>query len=123
MALDFKGIKVVMSGLNVPTGALPSNYTDVEGDYFSKEEIFGIDKSSVESANPSDTWNSLIAFLDTAIQAKLSNDYDESTNIVEAVADLMGVSSNLQGDADNSDMYKNEAPDYLCKVILRIKIS
>lgn len=122
MALNFTGIKVSMNGYNVPTGALASPYTPIEGEYVSIPLIFEIDKSSVESANPSDTWNSLISFLDTAIQSKLSNDFDVSKT-VDSYAELFGVKSNLQGSANDSDMYKNVVPSYLCSVVMYIKVS
>lgn len=120
MALDFKGIKVSMSGLNIPTGVLPSAYTEVQGNYISIQEVFAIDKASVEASVPSDTWNDVISFLDTAIQTKINADFD-TTNNIEAYAELFGITSNLQGDADSSDMYKDVVPAYLCTVVMYIK--
>ena len=122
MALNFTGIKVSMNGYNVPTGALSSAFTPIDGEFESIEYTFTIDKSGVEAAVPSDTWNSLIAFLDTAIQSKLSNDFN-TANTVDAYAELFGVKSNLQGSANNSDMYKNIAPAYLCTVVMYVKVS
>lgn len=122
MALNFTGIKVSMSGYNVPTGALSSPYTPINGEFESIEYTFAIAKSSVEDATPSDTWNSLIAFLDTAIQSKLSNDFNV-TNTVDAYAELFGVKSNLQGSANDSDMYKATPASYLCTVVMYVKVS
>ena len=122
MALNFTGIKVSMNGRNVPTGALASPYTPIEGDYISFPFQFAIDKTSVEDAVPSNTWNSLISFLDTAIQSKLSNDFDV-TQTVDAYAELFGVSSNFQGDANSSDMYKTGTAALVCTVIMYVKVS
>lgn len=123
MALNFTGIKVSMNGRNVPTGALASPYTPIEGDYISFPAQFSIDKTSVEDANPANTWNSLISFLDTAIQTKLSADFDDTANTIDAFAELFGVSSNFQGDANNSDMYKTGTAAFLCTVIMYVKVS
>lgn len=122
MSLNFTGIKVSMNGRNVPTGALASPYTPIEGDYISFPAQFFIDKSSVEDANPANTWNSLISFLDTAIQTKLSTDFD-TTQTVDAYAELFGVSSNFQGDANTSDMYKTGTAALVCTVIMYVKVS
>lgn len=122
MSLNFTGIKVSMNGRNVPTGALASPYTPIEGDYISFPAQFSIDKSSVEDAVPSNTWNSLISFLDTAIQSKLSTDFDV-TQTVDAYAELFGVSSNFQGDANSSDMYKTGTATLVCTVIMYVKVS
>ena len=122
MSLNFTGIKVSMNGYNVPTGALASPYTPINGEFVSIPLSFNIAKASVEDAVPSNTWNSLIAFLDTAIQSKLSNDFDV-TKTVDAYAELFGVKSNLQGSANDSDMYKNIAAGYLCSVVLYVKVS
>jgi hypothetical protein len=122
MALNFTGIKVSMSGYNVPSGALDSPYTPINGEFISVPFTLAIDKASVESAVPSDTWNTLISFLDTAIESKLLNDFN-TTNTVDSYAELFGVRSNLQGSADNSDMYKNIVPAYLCSVVMYVKVS
>lgn len=122
MSLVFNGIKVSMNGNNVPNGALVSNYTPIEGEFISVPYNFAIDKASVEAAVPSDTWNTLIAFLDTGIQSKLSNDFDD-TKTVTAYAELFGVQSNLKGDANTSDMYKNVVPSYICSVVMYVKVS
>ena len=122
MSLNFTGIKVSMNGRNVPTGALASPYTPIDGDYISFPAQFSIDKTSVEDANPANTWNSLISFLDTAIQTKLQNDFD-ITKTVDSYAELFGVKSNLYGSADISDMYKNVSASYLCSVKMYVKVS
>jgi hypothetical protein len=122
MALNFTGIKVSMNGNNVPTGAITSPFTPIDGEFESIEYTFSIDKGSVEAAAPSDTWNTLISFLDTAIQSKLSNDFN-TANTVDSYAELFGVQSNLKGDANTSDMYKNVVPAYLCTVVMYVKVS
>lgn len=123
MALNFTGIKVSMNGRNIPSGALASTYTPIEGEYTSVKGQFAIDKSSVEDANPANTWNSLISFLDTAIQSKLSTDFDDTANTIDAYAELFGVSSNFQGDANTSDMYKTGTAALVCTVIMYVKVS
>jgi hypothetical protein len=122
MALVFNGIKVSMNGNNIPTGSLPSSFTPIEGEFISVPVTFAIDKSSVEAAVPSDTWNSLISFLDTAIQTKLQNDFDTSQTVT-SYAELFGIQSNLKGDANTSDMYKDVVPAYLCSVVMYVKVS
>ncbi len=122
MALNFTGIKVSMNGNNVPTGALASAYTPIDEEFISVPFTFSIDKGSVDAAVPSDTWNTLMAFLDTSIEAKLLNDFDV-TQTVDSYAELFGVQSNLKGDANTSDMYKNIVPAYLCTVVMYVKVS
>lgn len=125
MAISYQGTRVLIDPKKIPSGIQKEAVTPFyDQDYNSYKWTFAIDKASVESSNPTDTFNSLIVFLGTAIQSKLANDLI-ATNTVDSYGDLYEVKSNLctDQDPDNSDAYKNVAPAYICKVNVKVKIS
>ena len=125
MSINYNGTRIVMNANKVPNGILNTPVTSFTGqDYNSYRWEFAIDKASVESATPSDTFNTLITFLDTAIEAKLIADF-VATNTVESYGDLYDVESNLCTDQDpnTSDAYKDVVPAYICRVNVKVKIS
>ncbi len=125
MAIIYSGTKVIIDDKKVPDGILKPTITTFNGGtYDSHKWIFEIDKASVQSADPKATFDTLVTFLDTAIESKLINDF-VGTNTVDSFGYLYDVQSNLDTDQDpnNSDAYKNIVPAYVCYVDEKVKIS
>ena len=123
MSINYSGTKIAMVDSKVPNGILyPTPTIPDVTTYQSYKWEFAIDKASVSSSTPSDSFNTMVAFLDTAIESKLIAEFI-GTNTVDAYGLLYDVESNFCGDPNTSDMYTDATANLICKVTVKVKIS
>lgn len=128
MALTFNGVSTEnLSSLKKPTGFTDPSVTPVVGEkLWTWENEILVDRATVYDADRATTLDNILDDVSVGLVAQctaIASQLENTTNTVEAYAELIDTGNNLDPTNPASDFYLNVDDQYVCPVIIYAKVT
>lgn len=128
MAVTFNGVSTEnLSSLKKPTGFTDPEVTPVVGSkLWTWENVILVDRETVYNADRATTLENILDDVAVGLNAQcaaIAAQLENSTNTVEAYAELIDTTNNIDPINPASDFYLNVDDQFVCPVIIYAKVT
>lgn len=126
--INFNGVSTErLSSLRKPSGFTDPSVTKVEGNnLWIWDNVISVDRATVYNSDRVATLENILDDITVGLNKvceDIASQLENTTNDVEAYAELLDMNTNIDPDDSTSDYYLNKDDAYLCRVIIYAKVT